>query len=110
MSFVADYNLPHFPTLCSPVLVLVPTALARDCYWAHCKGPLPPPSPHRVGSTLVLIVPRPLPTPPASCSQVLDARDPNGTRCGYLEKHVKEKCPHKHMLLLLNKVHAHEGA
>ena len=70
MSFVADYNLPHFPTLCSPVLVLVPTALARDCYWAHCKGPLPPPSPHRVGSTRVRIVPppphpHPPPLPPA---------------------------------------------
>lgn len=36
--------------------------------------------------------------------QVLDARDPQGTRCFHLEKHLKEKCMHKHMVLLLNKV------
>ncbi|KAJ3695224.1 hypothetical protein LUZ60_000601 [Juncus effusus] len=35
--------------------------------------------------------------------QVLDARDPQGTRCFHLEKHLKEKCSHKHMVLLLNK-------
>ncbi|CAI5534849.1 unnamed protein product [Closterium sp. Naga37s-1] len=35
--------------------------------------------------------------------QVLDARDPMGTRCTYLEKHLRDKCPHKHLLLLLNK-------
>ncbi|CAM8896759.1 unnamed protein product [Rhodiola kirilowii] len=35
--------------------------------------------------------------------QVLDARDPNGTRCYHLEKHLKEHCKHKHMILLLNK-------
>ncbi|XP_078177683.1 nuclear/nucleolar GTPase 2-like [Carex rostrata] len=35
--------------------------------------------------------------------QVLDARDPQGTRCFHLEKHLKEKCMHKHMVLLLNK-------
>ncbi|XP_074318947.1 nuclear/nucleolar GTPase 2-like [Silene latifolia] len=35
--------------------------------------------------------------------QVLDARDPQGTRCYHLEKHLKEKCKHKHMILLLNK-------
>uniref|UniRef100_A0A0R0HIB1 Nuclear/nucleolar GTPase 2 n=1 Tax=Glycine max TaxID=3847 RepID=A0A0R0HIB1_SOYBN len=36
-------------------------------------------------------------------SMVLDARDPQGTRCYHLEKHLKENCKHKHMVLLLNK-------
>ncbi|CAN6452478.1 unnamed protein product [Victoria cruziana] len=35
--------------------------------------------------------------------QVLDARDPQGTRCRHLEKHLKEHCKHKHLILLLNK-------
>ncbi|GAB2240680.1 hypothetical protein Droror1_Dr00021198 [Drosera rotundifolia] len=35
--------------------------------------------------------------------QVLDARDPQGTRCHHLEKHLKENCIHKHLILLLNK-------
>ncbi|KAJ4778406.1 Nucleolar GTP-binding protein 2 [Rhynchospora pubera] len=35
--------------------------------------------------------------------QVLDARDPQGTRCFHLEKHLREKCMHKHMVFLLNK-------
>ncbi|XP_047334007.1 nuclear/nucleolar GTPase 2 [Impatiens glandulifera] len=35
--------------------------------------------------------------------QVLDARDPLGTRCYHLERHLKEHCKHKHMILLLNK-------
>ncbi|XP_057424283.1 nuclear/nucleolar GTPase 2 [Lotus japonicus] len=35
--------------------------------------------------------------------QVLDARDPQGTRCYHLEKHLKENCKYKHMVLLLNK-------
>lgn len=35
--------------------------------------------------------------------QVLDARDPMGTRCKYLESFMKRECPHKHMVLLLNK-------
>ncbi|WJX73417.1 Nuclear/nucleolar GTPase 2 [Trifolium repens] len=35
--------------------------------------------------------------------QVIDARDPQGTRCYHLEKHLKENCKHKHMVLLLNK-------
>ncbi|XP_075506547.1 nuclear/nucleolar GTPase 2 [Primulina tabacum] len=35
--------------------------------------------------------------------QVLDARDPQGTRCYHLEKHLNEHCKHKHMILLLNK-------
>ncbi|KAL6554264.1 Nuclear/nucleolar GTPase 2 [Orobanche minor] len=34
---------------------------------------------------------------------VLDARDPQGTRCYHLERHLKEHCKHKHMILLLNK-------
>ncbi|CAN8321621.1 unnamed protein product [Cochlearia groenlandica] len=35
--------------------------------------------------------------------QVLDARDPQGTRCHHLEKSLKEHHKHKHMILLLNK-------
>ncbi|KAJ8752324.1 hypothetical protein K2173_003960 [Erythroxylum novogranatense] len=35
--------------------------------------------------------------------QVLDARDPQGTRCYHLERHLKEHCKHKNMVLLLNK-------
>lgn len=35
--------------------------------------------------------------------QVLDARDPMGTRSGYLERFMKRQCKHKHMILLLNK-------
>lgn len=35
--------------------------------------------------------------------QVLDARDPQGTRCFHLEKHLKQNCKHKHMVFLLNK-------
>ena len=34
---------------------------------------------------------------------VLDARDPEGTRCRHLEKFLKEEAPHKHILFLLNK-------
>ena len=44
--------------------------------------------------------------PPAAAAaspQVLDARDPNGTRCRHLERHLKKNARHKHMLLLLNK-------
>ncbi|XP_024527850.1 nuclear/nucleolar GTPase 2 [Selaginella moellendorffii] len=35
--------------------------------------------------------------------QVLDARDPAGTRCYHLEKHLRENCKHKHLIFLLNK-------
>ncbi|KQK21675.1 nuclear/nucleolar GTPase 2 [Brachypodium distachyon] len=35
--------------------------------------------------------------------QVLDARDPMGTRCYHLEKHLKENAKHKHIVFLLNK-------
>jgi hypothetical protein len=35
--------------------------------------------------------------------QVLDARDPLGTRCGHLERHLRKNARHKHLLLLLNK-------
>jgi len=35
--------------------------------------------------------------------EVLDARDPNGTRCTFLERHVRENSPHKHLIVLLNK-------
>ena len=35
--------------------------------------------------------------------QVLDARDPLGTRCLHLERHLQRNAKHKHMLLLLNK-------
>lgn len=35
--------------------------------------------------------------------QVLDARNPMGTRCGHLERHIKKDKPFKHVVLLLNK-------
>ena len=34
---------------------------------------------------------------------MLDARDPLGTRCRYLEHHLRKNARHKHLLLLLNK-------
>lgn len=35
---------------------------------------------------------------------VLDARDPEGTRCKHIESHLKKNCPFKHMVYVLNKV------
>ena len=35
--------------------------------------------------------------------QVLDARDPLGTRSFHIEKHIKTEAPHKHLVLILNK-------
>nr|XP_027202140.1 nucleolar GTP-binding protein 2-like [Dermatophagoides pteronyssinus] len=35
--------------------------------------------------------------------EVLDARDPMGTRCYYLEQHIKKDRPFKHIVLVLNK-------
>eukprot|EP01130_Rhizamoeba_saxonica_P002599 TRINITY_DN12373_c0_g1_i1.p1 TRINITY_DN12373_c0_g1~~TRINITY_DN12373_c0_g1_i1.p1 ORF type:complete len:528 (-),score=141.11 TRINITY_DN12373_c0_g1_i1:111-1694(-) len=35
--------------------------------------------------------------------QVLDARNPMGTRCHRIEKHIKDNCPHKSIILVLNK-------
>ncbi|ERF75044.1 Nucleolar GTP-binding protein 2 [Endocarpon pusillum Z07020] len=34
---------------------------------------------------------------------VLDARDPEGTRCRSVEKYIKEEAPHKHLVFILNK-------
>ncbi|RKO97404.1 NGP1NT-domain-containing protein, partial [Caulochytrium protostelioides] len=34
---------------------------------------------------------------------VLDARDPEGTRCRNVEKYLKKECSHKHLIFLLNK-------
>lgn len=36
--------------------------------------------------------------------QVLDARDPMGTRSSYVEKFLREEKPHKHLIFILNKV------
>lgn len=36
--------------------------------------------------------------------QVLDARDPLGTRCPYIENFLKTEKPHKHLIFILNKV------
>ncbi|EPX75280.1 ribosome export GTPase [Schizosaccharomyces octosporus yFS286] len=36
--------------------------------------------------------------------QVLDARDPMGTRCRSVERYLKKEAPHKHMVLVLNKI------
>lgn len=35
--------------------------------------------------------------------EVLDARNPLGTRCQHVEKFLKKEKPHKHLILLLNK-------
>lgn len=35
--------------------------------------------------------------------EVLDARDPNGTRNMFLERYARKNLPHKHFILLLNK-------
>jgi nuclear GTP-binding protein len=34
---------------------------------------------------------------------VLDARDPDGTRCRSIEKYIREEAPHKHLIFVLNK-------
>lgn len=34
---------------------------------------------------------------------VLDARNPNGTRTKQLEDYLKKNCPHKHLIFVLNK-------
>lgn len=34
---------------------------------------------------------------------VLDARDPDGTRCRSVEKYLKAEAPHKHLIFVLNK-------
>ncbi|XP_076470982.1 nucleolar GTP-binding protein 2-like [Babylonia areolata] len=36
--------------------------------------------------------------------QVLDARDPPGTRCYQVEKYLQKEKPHKHLILVINKV------
>ncbi|CAG5085487.1 Oidioi.mRNA.OKI2018_I69.PAR.g10907.t1.cds [Oikopleura dioica] len=36
--------------------------------------------------------------------QVLDARDPQGTRCHHIERYLEKEKPHKHLVFLLNKV------
>lgn len=36
--------------------------------------------------------------------QILDARDPMGTRSAYIEKYLKTEKPHKHLIFILNKV------
>ena len=35
---------------------------------------------------------------------VMDARDPEGTRCKHVEAHLKNNCPYKHLVYVLNKV------
>lgn len=34
---------------------------------------------------------------------VLDAREPEGTRCRSIEKYIREEAPHKHLVFVLNK-------
>ena len=36
--------------------------------------------------------------------QILDARDPMGTRSPHIEKYLKKQCAHKHLILVLNKI------
>ena len=35
--------------------------------------------------------------------EILEARNPLGTRCSYLENFIKKCCPHKHIVYILNK-------
>eukprot|EP00826_Nyctotherus_ovalis_P035238 TRINITY_DN3010_c0_g1_i1.p1 TRINITY_DN3010_c0_g1~~TRINITY_DN3010_c0_g1_i1.p1 ORF type:complete len:500 (-),score=164.18 TRINITY_DN3010_c0_g1_i1:162-1661(-) len=35
--------------------------------------------------------------------EVVDARDPMGTRTTHVEEHIKKNCPHKHIVLIINK-------
>lgn len=35
--------------------------------------------------------------------EVLDARDPMGTRSRYIEQHIRKNYPHKHIVFVLNK-------
>lgn len=35
--------------------------------------------------------------------EVIDARDPLGTRSKHVEEHLKKNCPNKHLILILNK-------
>ena len=35
---------------------------------------------------------------------VIDARDPNGTRCRHVEKYLATEAPHKHLIFVLNKI------
>ena len=35
--------------------------------------------------------------------EVLDSRDPIGTRCKYVETYINKNCPHKHIVYILNK-------
>ena len=35
---------------------------------------------------------------------ILDARDPEGTRCKHVEAHLKNNCPYKHLVYVLNKI------
>ncbi|KAG0441482.1 Nucleolar GTP-binding protein 2 [Dictyocoela muelleri] len=37
-------------------------------------------------------------------AHVIDARDPQGTRCECVEKYLNVKAPHKHLIYILNKV------
>lgn len=36
--------------------------------------------------------------------EVVDARDPQGTRCRHVEAFLKREKPHKHLILVINKV------
>jgi len=36
--------------------------------------------------------------------EVIDARDPDGTRCKHIEEFMRKEKPHKHLILLMNKV------
>ena len=35
--------------------------------------------------------------------EVVDARDVSGTRCTHIENHLKRNCPHKHLIVVINK-------
>ena len=35
--------------------------------------------------------------------EIIDARNPMGTRTTHVEEHIKKNCPHKHIVMILNK-------
>lgn len=37
-------------------------------------------------------------------AEVIDARDPMGTRCLHVERFLRKEKPHKHVILIINKI------
>ena len=89
---------------------LPPTVPGRSCgaqrfwlVWAAAAAARPMQCSWRVPLTLLRAPPPQVMDSSDVVIQVLDARDPQGTRCRHLEQHLRKNARHKHMLLLLNK-------